>query len=143
MAAAMDIRLVDVLSAATRELVETLDANACGISRVIGDMLIQVAEHTEEGRTLQLGQGYLVSDFPETERVLASREPRTLTVDDRDVDSAEEALLRTLGYGALLMLPLVLENEVWGLVEVYRNEARAFSADEMRRAAALLASIRH
>src|SRR4029077_4776769 len=97
---AMDIRLVDVLSAATRELVETLDANACGISRVIGDMLILVAEHAGDGRTLQLGQGYLVSDFPETDRVLTSREPCTLTVDDRDVDSAEEVLLRTLGYGA-------------------------------------------
>jgi GAF domain-containing protein len=143
MAAAMDIKLVDVLSAATRELVETLDANACGISRVIGDMLILVAEYATDGRTLQLGQGYLVSDFPETDRVLASREPRTLTVDDRDVDSAEEDLLRTLGYGALLMLPLVIEDEVWGLVEVYRNEARAFSADEMRRGATLLANVRH
>ena len=139
----MDIRLVDVLSAATRELVETLDANACGISRVIGDMLILVAEYAADGRTLQLGQGYLVSDFPETDRVLASREPCTLTVDDRDVDSAEEVLLRTLGYGALLMLPLMVEDEVWGLVEVYRNEVRAFSADEMRRAATLLANIRH
>ncbi len=139
----MDIKLVDVLSAATRELVETADANACGISRVIGDMLILIAEHATDGRTLQLGQGYLVSDFPETDRVLASREPRTLTVDDGDVDSAEEDLLRTLGYGALLMLPLVIEDEVWGLVEVYRVEARAFSADEMRRAAALLANVRH
>jgi GAF domain-containing protein len=143
MAAAMDIRLVDVLSAATRELVETLDASACGISRVIGDMLILIAEHATDGRTLQLGQGYLVSDFPETDRVLSSRQARTLTVDDRDVDSAEEVLLRTLGYGALLMLPLVIEDEVWGLVEVYRVEVRAFSADEMRRAATLLANVRH
>lgn len=139
----MDIRLVDVLSAATRELVETLDASACGISRVIGDMLILIAEHATDGRTLQLGQGYLVPDFPETDRVLASREPRTLTVDDRDVDSAEEDLLRTLEYGALLMLPLVIDDEVWGLVEVYRVEPRAFSADEMRRAATLLANVRH
>ena len=75
--------------------------------------------------------------------MLASREPRTLTVDDRDVDSAEEDLLRTLGYGALLMLPLVIDDEVWGLVEVYRVEPRAFSADEMRRAATLLANVRH
>jgi GAF domain-containing protein len=142
MATAMDVRLVDVLSAATRELVDTLDANACGISRVIGEMLILVAEHARDGRTLQLGQGYLVSDFPETEQVLESREPRTLTVDDPDVDVAEETLLRELGYGSLLMLPLVLENETWGLVEVYRDEARTFSADEMTRASALLANVR-
>ena len=135
----MDIRLVDVLSAATRELVASLEADACGISRVIGDMLILVTEHTTDGSTLQLGQGYLVSDFPETGVVLRTREPRALTVGDPNADRAEEALLRELGYGALLMLPLVFEGETWGLVEVYRNEARPFDADEMRRGAELLA----
>jgi len=136
----METRLVDVLSAATRDLVDSLDADACGISRVIGDMLILVTEHTTDGRTLQLGQGYLVSDFPETAVVLRTREPRAVTVGEPGADPAEEALLRELGYGALLMLPLVFEAEVWGLVEIYRNEKRAFSADEMRRGAELLAS---
>jgi len=135
----MEIRLVDVLSAATRELVESLEADACGISRVIGDMLILVTEHTSDGSTLQLGQGYLVSDFPETAVVLRTREARALAVGDPSADAAEEALLRDLGYGALLMLPLVFEGEVWGLVEVYRSETRAFSADEMRRGTELLA----
>jgi GAF domain-containing protein len=141
MAATMDLRLVDVLSAASRELVESLDADACGISRVIGDMLILVTEHTTDGSTLQLGQGYLVSDFPETGAVLQTREARSLAVGDPSADRAEETLLRDLGYGALLMLPLVLEREVWGLVEVYRSEARPFSADEIRRAAELLARL--
>jgi GAF domain-containing protein len=139
MAAAMEIRFVDVLSAATRELVESLEADACGISRVIGDMLILVTEHTKDGSTLQLGQGYLVSDFPETGVVLRTREARAVTVGDPGADEAEEKLLRDLNYGALLMLPLVFEGETWGLVEVYRSEPRAYSADEMRRGAELLA----
>ena len=135
----METRLVDVLSAATRELVESLAADACGISRVIGDMLILVTEHTTDDSTLQLGQGYLVSDFPETAVVLRTREARAVTVGDPSADPAEETLLRELDYGALLMLPLVFEGELWGLVEVYRNEPRAFTADEMRRGAELLA----
>jgi len=140
MAAAMETRLVDVLSAATRELVDSLEADACGISRVIGDMLILVTEHTSDDSTLQLGQGYLVSDFPETAVVLRTREARAVTVGEPDADPAEEALLRELGYSALLMLPLDFESEVWGLVEIYRTEPRAFSADEMRRGAELLAA---
>ena len=134
----METRLVDVLSAATRELVDSLEAEACGISRVIGDMLILVTEHTTDGSTLQLGQGYLVSDFPETAVVLRTREPRAVTVGEPGADPAEETLLRDLGYGALLMLPLVFEGEVWGLVEIYRSEPRPYSADEMRRGAELL-----
>jgi GAF domain-containing protein len=141
MAVVMETRLADVLSAATRELVGALDADACGISRVIGDMLILVAEHAVDERTLQLGQGYLVSDYPETGRVLDRRESRALTIDDEDVDEAEAAVLRELGYGALLMLPLVLYDDVWGLVEVYRKTVRPFSDDDARAATALLASV--
>ena len=137
----METRLTDVLSAATRQLVDALDADACGISRVIGDMLILVAEHAVDRRTLQLGQGYLVSDYPETGRVLDRRESRALTIDDADVDPAEAIVLRELGYATLLMLPLVLHDEVWGLVEVYRETVRPFSDDDARAATALLASM--
>src|SRR5437764_7828678 len=71
-------RLRDVLSAIADELVERLDADASAISRVIGDVLIIVAERTQDGETLQQGQGYLVPDFPQTADVLRTREPRAL-----------------------------------------------------------------
>jgi hypothetical protein len=63
------------------------------------------------GRTLQLGQGYLVTEYPETVLVLERREPRAVCLSDDQVDEAEEAVLRSLGYQALLMLPLVLGGE--------------------------------
>jgi GAF domain-containing protein len=123
--------LQDILSTMADELVTRLDADACAISRVIGDVLIIVAERTPNGETLQQGQGYLVPDFPQTEEVLRSREPRTLTLDDPDLDSAEAIVLRDYGFGALVMLPLELEGNAWGLVEVYRRERRAFSDAEI------------
>jgi GAF domain-containing protein len=138
MEGATKLRLLDVLSGTAHELVDALGAQACGISRAVGDMLILVVEYADDGRSIQLGQGYLVSDYPETTRVLADREPRALTLDDPDVDGSEAAVLRELGYGSLLMLPLVLNDELWGLVELYRVGTVRFSEDDARVAKDLL-----
>ena len=119
-------------------LVEQLDADACAISRVIGDVLILVAECARDGNGLQQGQGYLVSDFPQTAEVLQTRQPRGLTLDDADLDSAEALILREHGFGALVMLPLDLNGIAWGLVEVYRVERRPFTEAEIRLAGELI-----
>jgi GAF domain-containing protein len=130
----MNVRLLDALSTLADTLVEELDGDACALSRVIGEVLILVAERVPDGGTLQQGQGYLVSDFPQTAEVLLTQEPRALTLDDALVDEAEARLLRELGFGALLMTPLELNGEAWGLVEVYRTEPRPFTEAEIRRA---------
>jgi GAF domain-containing protein len=126
------LRLGDILTALADDLVVRLAADAAAISRAIGDVLILVAERVENGATLQQGQGYLVSDFPQTVEVLETGEPRALTLDDLDLDAAEAAILRFHGFGALLMLPLEVNGERWGLVEVYRRDRRAFGGDEIR-----------
>lgn len=136
-----NLRLRDVLGSLVLDLVERLDADACAISRVIGDVLILVAEYAESGATLQQGQGYLVPDFPQTAEVLRSREPRALTLDDIEVDAAEAAVLRHHGFGSLVMLPLELNGHAWGLVEVYRRESRAFSESEILLAGELISAI--
>jgi hypothetical protein len=119
-------------------LVGQLEADACAISRVIGDVLILVTEHAEPGQSLQQGQGYLVSEFPQTAEVLATGVPRTLTLDDEDVDAAEARILRGLGFGSLLMMRFDLQGEAWGLVEVYRRDTRAFRDADVRTAVELI-----
>jgi len=94
---------------------------------VIGDVLILVAERVPDGTTLLQGQGYLVSEYPQTAEVLQTRKPRALTLADPDLDAAEASVLRTHGFGSLVMLPLLLQGEVWGLVEAYRYDVRAFT----------------
>ena len=101
------------------------------VSRALGDVLVQVAEHVEGTGTLQLGMGYLISDYPETKAVLESREPRVVRLADPDADPAEAALLHELRFGSLLMLALVADDEVWGLVEVYRKSEDGFTASEI------------
>ena len=139
MSNASNLRLSEVLTSLADDLVAKLDSEACAISRALGDVLILVAEHAPTGGTLQGGQGYLVSDFPQTAEVLRTREPRALTLDDADLDPAEARVLREHSFGALLMLPLELNGGPWGLVEVYRRESnRPFVDADIRAALALI-----
>jgi hypothetical protein len=134
-----NLRLFDLLAETARELVDRLKADASSVSRVIGDVLILVAECAPEGRTLQMGQGYLVPDYPATQSVLATGTPRTLTVADADVDQEEARVLDELGFASLLMLRLDIGGATWGLVEVYRAEPASFTADDVRIAREILA----
>jgi transcriptional regulator with GAF, ATPase, and Fis domain len=130
-------RLVDALHERARQLTARTTADACVISRVLGDVLIIVARVTADAAPLELGQGFLVSDYPATEAVLRTGEPAVLTLADDDVDAAEAQLLRDIGYAALMMLPLEVVGERWGLIELYRRAAHRFDADEVAAAQAL------
>lgn len=119
-------RLIDALEERARQLTARTQADACVISRVLGDVLIIVTRVTADAAPLELGQGFLVSDYPATGEVLRSGEPAVLTLEDEDVDPAEAQLLRDIGYATLLMLPLAVVGEPWGLIELYRRAAHRF-----------------
>ena len=112
-------------------LVELLDASACSISRVLGDALVIVTEHAPGGERLQLGQGYLVTDFPLTEEVVRGGEPRTVSRHDTEPDPKESAVLEELGFDSLLMVPLPVGGECWALVEIYRRGQAAFPPEQI------------
>jgi hypothetical protein len=126
----------------TARLCEQLDADVgatgCIVSRVIGDVLVQVAEHAPDGRTFQLGRGFLVSQFPTTAEVLRGGEPSAVSLDDPAADPAEAAVLRDLAVRGVLMLALRDAGGAWGLVEIYRVDPPGFAPDEVRRAVALV-----
>jgi GAF domain-containing protein len=126
------------LRQACRDLVDVTGASACMLSRVIGDLLIEVAGCSAGGQKVTLGHGYLIPDFPLTQQVIDEQQPRTVTLLDPEADPKEAELLRELGYGALLMLPLVSGGECWGLVELYGDEGRRFGDEDARRAAPVL-----
>src|SRR5438128_4881464 len=111
--------LPDLLHTATRELVDAVDGVACTISRVVGDVLIQVAEHARDGRTLVLGHGYLISDFPLTGTALEQGKPKLVSLLDPNPDPTEAVLLGELKLDSLLMLPLPGPTGPWGLAEIY------------------------
>jgi len=121
--------LPGLLHAATREFVEVVDGVACAISRVVGDVLIQVAEYARDERTLVLGHGYLISDFPLTEVALRNGDPKLVSTLDELADRRETSLLQELQLESLLMLPLMGSEEAWGLAEIYVNGRRFEESD--------------
>lgn len=128
-----------VLRDTCRELVEQTEASACLLSRVIGEVLIEVADYAAgDQKHVSFGHGYLIPDFPLTKEVIERREPRYVSLRDPDADPKEAELLRELGFEALLMLPLISGNECWGLVELYGKNGRRFGDDDAHRAAPVL-----
>jgi GAF domain-containing protein len=125
-----------LLGGACRELVVLLDATACAISRVIGDLLVGLDEHTRSGRPLAHGHEYLISDFPLTREVVETGEPRWVSRLDEHADAQEAALLAKLGFESLLMVCLPAGKGCWGLVEVY-NDQGSFNAEQAQLAARL------
>ena len=120
-----------LLGAAARAFVELLGAPACTISRVIGDLLVDLIQHRQAGPPDRLGHGYLISDYPLTRTVIEEREPRTVFLGDPDADPAEARLLRELGFDSLLMVAIEAEDDAWGLVEVYGEKGRRFKHEEV------------
>jgi transcriptional regulator with GAF, ATPase, and Fis domain len=118
-----------LLSGTARRLVEVIDtASACVISRVIGDLLVDLTQHSSTGR-VDSGHEYLVSDFPLTQQVIETGQPEVVVLSDPDADPAEADLLRLLGFESLLMLPLETSGTSWGLLEVYGDERGFTGAD--------------
>jgi GAF domain-containing protein len=113
-----------LLDTACRELVKTLNATACAISRVVGDLLIALAEHSRGSGPLELGHEYLISDYPLTLEVVQSHQPRAVSLLDNAPEPNEAALLEKLGFESLLMVCLCAGGDCWGLVEVYADGAR-------------------
>jgi hypothetical protein len=113
-----------LLGASCRELVELTGATACAISRVIGDLLVGLDEHTTGGRPLAHGHEYLISDFPLTRDVVESGAPRWLSRLDENAEENEAALLARLGFESLLMVCLPARDGCWGLVEGYSEHGR-------------------
>ena len=119
-------------------LTNELEAHACNLSRVVGQLLVDLCEHSRDGRRIQLGRGYLLPDFPLTQEVIEHCEPRIVSLLDEDVDQSEAALLRDLKFDSLAMLPFVVDESCWGLFEVYREGPTAFTADDVARATSIV-----
>ena len=130
-----------LLGASARSFAEVLGAPACTISRVIGDLLVDLIQHKEAGRPDRLGHGYLISDYPLTRTVVEEREPRTVFIDDPAGDPNEIELLRELGFDSLLMIAIESGDAAWGLVEVYGDQGRRFSDEEVELARGLAGEV--
>jgi hypothetical protein len=130
-----------LLALSARSFVDVLDAQACTISRIIGDLLVDLIQHDRSEQPNQLGHGYLISDYPLTRAVIEEGEPRTVFRADPGADPSEAALLGELGFDSLLMLPIGMPSGPWALVEVYGVDGQRFSGEEVAAAQNLAAVV--
>ena len=130
-----------ILGVTARGLVDLLGAQGCTISRVIGDLLVDLIQHRRSGEPESLGHGYLISDYPLTREVIEQRRPQTVFLDDPGTDESEATLLRSLGFDSLLMAPIEARGEAWGLVEVYGDTGRRFEERDVELVAGVVQQV--
>jgi hypothetical protein len=140
LAAAQDVPAL--LGTTARLLVERVEATACTISRAIGDLLVDLVDHSRHG-PVQAAHSYLISDFPLTRLVLAEGTPKRVQVGDVAADPREAALMHRLGFDSLLMLRLECDADPWGLVEIYDNRAGGFTTHDVATASRIAEGTSH
>ncbi|GIU95326.1 MAG: hypothetical protein KatS3mg012_1783 [Gaiellaceae bacterium] len=123
-----------------KSLVFVVGATGCLASRIEGEYLVDASGHALRDVSLGPQAAYRIADFPLTEEVLRTGEPRAMSLVDAEVDPAEAFILRELSMNALLMLPLRVGGEPWGLVEVYEMRLRRFTDDDVALARFLVES---
>ena len=139
-----------MLRVASRELTRLLDADACLVSQVADGLLRELADYCSSERRVARGLSYYLADYPATAAVLESQVPCSISAHDTGADPAELFVLREMEMQAVLLVPLVVEGEPWGLIEVYDCRARSFTTVERHlaelaatRIAGLIAAFEH
>jgi putative nucleotidyltransferase with HDIG domain len=139
-----------MLRAASKELTLLLEAEAALVSQLEDGILREMADFARNERQVARGLSYFLADYPATEAVLAGGAPWGISIDDPAADPAELFVLREMQMQSVLIVPLVLGDEPWGLIEIYDSRPRDFSSAERHLAelaasqiAALLAAFEH
>ena len=139
-----------MLRIASRHLTLLLNARACLVSRAEDGLLREVADYARTTGQVARGLSYYLTDYPTTTAVLMTGKPCSVSADDPDADPAELFVLHEMDMRAVLLVPLTVEGESWGLIEVYDSRPRVFSGLERHLAevaatqiGSLLASYEH
>lgn len=119
-----------VLERLCKTLTFAVGATGCNISRVVGKKLIDSVAHALRDADFGGQSSYLIDDFPVTKALLEAKATRAISFLDEDLDRAEAFVLREFKMNCALLLPLVVEGESWGLVELYDVRLRRFTREQ-------------
>jgi diguanylate cyclase (GGDEF)-like protein len=118
------------LRSAARHLTAVVDGTACVVSRLTDGTLRDAAVFSPSPWSFDEGSAYLLDDYPVTVDALESGEPRAASLADASVDAGEAFVLRKIGMQSVLIVPLVVQGQPWGLAEIYDARDRRFGATE-------------
>ncbi len=130
-----------VLQAIVWHMINTLDVNGCAISQWDReeDCLVTLVDYNVASTLHQdvPGRCYPLSKYPATRRVLETRQPLLVHIDDPASDPTEKALLHFYDERTVMILPLVepREGDVFGIIELFRTDNPAsFSENDLEMA---------
>ncbi len=129
-------KLDQILQMATEEMRAQMDADFCAVSRWDRDAdclnILAVASAPEKKPPASWFHPYQLGDYPLTAAVLRDGQPVQCHSSDPALDPSEKAFMAEAGVSALLMLPLVIEDQTIGLIELMDTRAeRSFEPREL------------
>ncbi len=116
------IKLDQILQLATEEMRSQMGGDFCAVSRWDRgtNCLNIIAVAAAPGRDVPPSwyHTYDLQEYPLTAAVLEDGEPVLCRIDDPALDPAEKAFMEEGGISILLMLPLIVEDQTIGLIEL-------------------------
>jgi serine phosphatase RsbU (regulator of sigma subunit)/transcriptional regulator with GAF, ATPase, and Fis domain len=133
---AQSIDMDEVLEAVATRLVGALEMHACDIYEVdVEDAIIRNVVSYDDGEFDQgewLGSTYALDHFATTAMAVRSRRPVLITSqDDPRLNDVERELLQRWGHNTELVIPLRIREHVIAVVELFGEEARVLSDEEI------------
>ena len=120
----------EVLERLGKAIAFVVGATATNISKVEGPRLADMTKHALRDVDLGEDYAYLIADYPVTQEVLETATVRSISFLDDEVDSGEAFVLRELQMNAVMLVPLVVHDRSWGLVEIYDMRLRRFTTED-------------
>jgi diguanylate cyclase (GGDEF)-like protein len=139
-------RLDDALEVIGEQTLATLDAASFSISRWERERgvlrtLINVGELGPGEERWPKNEEYPLADYRYVTDLLRQGRPYVKTIDDDDIDSADESLLRRLEKYSELAVPVMYDGAMWGELWAAGADRRCFGPDDLRLLEAIAAQI--
>ncbi len=142
-AAASTLEVEKVLEVTCRELSLVFDMPQAVAALLDDDRTSAtvVAEHLAEGRLSAIGTTIPLGDNPAAQYLMERKKPLAIADAESDlVLGPERELVKRYDTASLLILPLVVRDEVAGVISLSAAERREFSDEEMELAASVAAA---
>ena len=129
------LELGEVLNTVTCEMTNLLNAKACVLAEwdVEKNVLRVLSEHRpdEEGEVEADTNEYPIEGYPSIKKTLVEKKEVQICVSDKDITKPELDMLQAAEAKSLLLLPLVFQDRVVGLVELYSSEEDKYEEKEI------------
>lgn len=117
-----------------RQVTKAMATKECAISiwDKEQDKIVTLLDYVvEKERAEAPGTAYALKDYPATRRVLTKNQPMLIQLNDPAADPVELTLLKQWGFSSMLMVPLVVRDQVIGLLELSSVIERTYTDTEI------------